>query len=70
MTVKSKIVFGIKQQKPFIDPPPGKIRVKMRNDNFAQAFVKNGESIRHFFIRENGLRWELCYEQGSNTTIK
>jgi len=60
------VVFGIQDTKPLRGFPDGRVRIRLRNDGFAQAFVKSATGIRHFYIREVDGFWLPCFEQGAN----
>ena len=60
------VVFGVKAPLPLKGFPQGRIRLRIRNTGFAQAFVKSESGIRHFYISEKEGFWTPIYEQGSN----
>ena len=61
-------MFGVhKELPPIVNAPKGKMRVRMRNDDFVKVFIKNENSIREFRIRcVDGEFCYLCFEQGAN----
>ena len=64
--------IGIREPKPFRNFPPGRIRLRMRNDAYARAFVRSEHGIRHFLIVDTGEHFEPRYEfeQGRNVVIR
>lgn len=64
----ASVVFGVAPEKPIRTCLPGRIRVRLRNTDFAQAFVRHNGSTRHFILFEVGDHWELGLEQGGNVT--
>lgn len=66
VAISKSCVFGVQEEKPLRGFPDGKIRIRMRNDDFAWAFVKTNNGIRKFVILDSGEFWEPIYEQGSN----
>ena len=63
---QNDMVWGVREPKPLNGFPPGRVRLRMRNTDFAQAFVKTHTGIRHFFICEEDEYWCPKFEQGSN----
>ena len=61
-----EVVFGIQEIKPLRYFPEGRIKIRMRPTDFANAFVKSATGIRKFLIRDTGDAWEPSYEQGRN----
>lgn len=61
-------VWGVVPPKPFRTGVPGRIRVRMRNNEFAEAFVRHQGSTRRFIVFDAGDHWVLPadYEQGRN----
>jgi hypothetical protein len=69
------VVFGIQTPKPIINLPPDtkRVKIRMRNDCTATAFVRTADGVRKFLIgpanrdfKSDG--WELILEQGRNVT--
>jgi hypothetical protein len=58
--------------KPVITDLPGRIRVLLRNDDFAMCFIRNGSSTRQFPLSDEGDHWAPCLEaeQAANLTIR
>lgn len=50
--------------------PEGRIRLRLRNEEFAQAFVKTAHGIRRFYIAEVDGFWEPGPEIGANITAR
>ena len=64
-------VFGIPDEiKPIVGLPEGRARVRLRNEEFAQVFVKTPTSIRRFYISDVGCNWIAEIEIASNQTIR
>ena len=64
-------VFGIPDEiKPIVGLPEGRARVRLRNEEFAQVFVKTPTGIRRFYISDVGLNWIAEIEIASNQTIR
>ena len=61
------IVFGVVPVRPIVGLPHGKVRVRLRNNDFARVFVRNGYGTRQFVIgvNEEGM-WYPAAEQGRN----
>ena len=62
------VVFGVVPAKPIRTNLPGRIRVRLRNDEFGAAFVRYQRWTRHFIVIDCGDHWELGLEQGNNRT--
>jgi hypothetical protein len=60
------LVFSITDAKPPRGFPEGKLRFKLRINEFAQAFVKTDTGIRRFYVEEVDGFWEPFLEQGAN----
>jgi hypothetical protein len=62
--------FGVSQIKEVVNPPPGKMRIIMRNDRWPVAYFRTIHGIRSFIIAlaEDGERWSIDerLEQGRN----
>ena len=64
-------VFGVPQEtKPIVGLPEGRARVRLRNEEFAQVFVKTSTGIRRFYISDVGRNWIAEIEIASNQTIQ
>ena len=59
-------VWGVQKPKPLANFPKGKIRLRVRNTDFARAFVKTETGIRQFIVKDTGETWEPMLEQGRN----
>jgi hypothetical protein len=59
-------VFGVCEKKPLLHFPPGKAKIRMRNTDFVQVFIRNENGIRQFLAKDCGDHWEPCYEQSTN----
>lgn len=69
LTVAAKShVFGIHAAKPPKDFPEGKLRFRLRQDEFGKAYVWTPAGIRKFYIKDDGENWIPSYEVGRNQT--
>lgn len=61
-------VLGIKPIKPIHNAPPGKQRLRMRNNSVAKLFVRTADSIRCFVLEDRDHYWSVNpnLEQGAN----
>jgi len=59
-------IWGIVKPKPLKGFPEGKIRIKLRCNDFAKAFVKTNDSIRCFVMYDDGKYWRCACEQMAN----
>jgi hypothetical protein len=59
-------VWGVKTPLPLKGFPQGKVRLRIRNNDFVHAYVKTKEGIRHFIVAEKDGFWVPEYEQGAN----
>lgn len=63
------IVFGVpKQTLPLRGFPPGKARLRFRQDHLGRCFIRTDQGIRCFSIRENEGSWEPLHEISANLT--
>lgn len=62
------IIFGIQEPKPLVGFPEGKIRLRLRNEKFALARVRDAKGVREFLIREKDGAWTPFLESGRNIT--
>jgi hypothetical protein len=60
------LVFGVRDMRPIYGAPPGRQRLRMRNDEFASLFVKTHRGIRHFMLLDCGDHWKPHAEQARN----
>lgn len=65
--ILNNTVFGVARQLPLASFPKGRKRIRMRNDDFVQVFVKNETGIRRFIVKELNGVWVPACEIGSNT---
>lgn len=61
-----KLAFGSTELKPLKGFPDGRIRIRVRNNEFVRVFVKSTNGIREFFAEDQGDCWTPAYEQGGN----
>ena len=60
-------VFGIGKIGNFVGFPSGKVRVRMRHDEFVRVFIKTASGIECFRVREDESgNWILSYKVGKN----
>lgn len=62
----SSAVWGVKERKPLKGFPEGRVKIRLRNTDFARAFVKTTSGIRQFIVAEVDGFWIPKFEQGSN----
>lgn len=67
--IGKSIVFGVPESKPLSGFPTGKVRLKLRNDDFAKAYVRTASGIRVFHLEDSGEHWIPALEQGRNERI-
>ena len=70
ITIGSPCVFGVVDQKPMIGFPAGKIRLRLRPDEFARAFVRNETHTLEFAIKEENGAWLPLCLNASNIRVK
>lgn len=68
ITYGKPFVFGVQEPKKLRGFPEGRVRIRQRNDDFAQAFVKTPTGIRHFYVEEIDGFWQPTCEQALNDT--
>ena len=60
-------IFGVQDRKPLKGWPPGRIRLRLRNCEYARGYVRPpGGGIQKFMIQEIEGHWWPCFEQGAN----
>jgi hypothetical protein len=64
--ISSNLVYGVKDPLPLSEFPDGRIKIKMRNNDFASAYVRGDKGIRQFYIEEKDGCWIPKYEQSAN----
>jgi hypothetical protein len=64
-----KFVFGIANAMPTKGFPEGKIRFRLRNNDFAKARVKTSDGIMEFYIEEKDGYWIPSFETARNKTV-
>jgi hypothetical protein len=69
VSIGEKIVFGIAEPLPLRGFPPGKIRLRLRPDDFARAFVRMDNQARAYVIKEKDGFWIPFCEQGRNIKL-
>ena len=68
--IRKNAVYGVMPTKPLANFPAGRIRLRLRNTDFARVFVKTATGIRQFIVRDAGDTWEPLFEQGRNERSK
>ncbi|HEV7405163.1 MAG TPA: hypothetical protein VGO11_19625 [Chthoniobacteraceae bacterium] len=63
-------IHGLRPPKPIRCSLPGRVRLRMRQNDFASIYVYGGGSIRQFIAMETDTHFEPCLEleQGRNFT--
>ena len=62
-----EVLFGITPVLPLALFPSGKVRIKMRNNQFVRVFVKQPTGgIREFAVKRCGDYWVPSFEVGAN----
>lgn len=62
-----KVVWGVPAKLKRIDGlPPGRIKLRLRNNSVGKIYATTPNRIRCFVILDIGERWELGPEQGMN----
>jgi len=67
--VRDISVFGLAEIKPLRGFPEGRVRIRLRNDDFAQAYVKTATGIRCFYLYEVDGHWQPSFETARNETV-
>ncbi len=65
----SNFVAGLKPIKPLRNFPEGRIRLRLRNNCFAEIWVRTEKGIRRFSVMDTGDYWEPGPETGCNATV-
>ena len=68
MTIGEKHVFGVTEPLPPKGFPSGRLRWRIRNEDYTLARVKSADGIREFYVKEEGGHWIPSYEKGRNLT--
>jgi hypothetical protein len=69
-TIGESLLFGyVENLPPILNLPIGKVRVRIRNDNYAKVYVRNDDGIREFRLKCNEDYCYVCCEQGVNLKI-
>lgn len=61
-------VYGVVPELPLSGFPEGRIKIRMRPNNFARAHVFSKTGVREFFVRIVDGTWQPSVEIGSNQT--
>jgi predicted RNA-binding protein with PIN domain len=62
-------IWGFNDPKPLKDFPAGRVKLRMRNDDFLTAFVKTSDGIRQFIVKDAGDFWVPAFEVAANKRI-
>ena len=68
ITIGEPHVLGITTIKPIMPEPQGKVRIKLRPNDLAKAYIKTDNRITGYYIKDNGDHWQLSYVIGINHT--
>lgn len=61
------LIFGIRDPKPIAGiPDGGRVRVRLRPEELARAFVRTSQSTTEYLLRDCGDHWELAFSTASN----
>ena len=63
------LVWGVAIPKPLKGFPEGKVKLRLRNDSWALAYVKTDDGIMSYRIKERDGYWIPGHMQGSNKRI-
>jgi hypothetical protein len=66
--VNLPVCFGVQNPKPPRGFPYGKLRWRLRPDDFVRARVKTWRGIEEFYVQEKDGFWEPFHEAGKNLT--
>ncbi len=65
-----RYIFGVREIPKIEDVPAGaQLRLRLRNDAIAMAFVRTPQGIRKFAIGQYNGRFYLGYEQAANHRV-
>lgn len=60
------VIFGAGEPKPLKGFPPGRAKIRIRNDDFVRVYIKSDDGIREFTVFEEDGHWVPAFEGGSN----
>lgn len=63
------LAFGVREPLPLRNFPPGRVRLRMRNRELMQAFVKTSDGIMEFIVKEQDGFWEPFAERNRNRRL-
>jgi len=69
ITISNPCVYGIQPVKPLIGFPEGKVKIRLRSNDFAKVFIKTQSGVRQFIPEEKDGAWHPRAELGRNQTI-
>jgi len=61
-----QMVWGVTQVKPIVPKPEGLVKVKMRQRDVAQAFVRTDHGVERWYLANDGDHWVLAVKIGEN----
>jgi len=62
----TSVVWGVTEPLPLKGFPKGRVKLRLRSDDFARAFVKTEQGTRSFFVAKQDGYWIPKYELGIN----
>ena len=68
ITIGEEHTFGLSEPLPPKGFPDGRIRWRIREDDFILARVETADGIREFYVKEQDGYWVPSYEKGRNST--
>ena len=63
------LVYGTCEHKALVTDLEGRIRLKLRPDSFAKAYIKTNDQIGEYAILDMGDHWELGSLIAKNETL-
>jgi hypothetical protein len=67
---EKRFIRGIKEPLPAKGFPAGRLRWRIRSDDFVLARVKTDRGIREFYVKESKGHWVPSFEKGRNQTAE
>ena len=70
LIIGEALLFGyVEDLPPILNLPIGKVRVRIRNDDYVKVYIRNDDGIREFRLKGNEDYCYVCCEQGANLKI-
>jgi hypothetical protein len=66
--IGKKYIYGCPEPLPASGFPAGKLRWKLRREQWGKALVKTADGIREYLIEEKDGKWVPAGETGRNST--